>query len=281
MARRKDRPGPLEPRSEAILRAIIEEYVATAQPVGSQALVAKYRLGVSPATVRNVMAELERPATCAPAHQRRPPADRQGYRLYVESIADAVVAGAGRAAHDPPPVRPGGVRQRAVVPPGGRHARRRHARGGHRHAGQADAVAPPPRRPRGRTATAWRAWWSCSRRAPSSRCCCRSMRAPTRPTSTTSRAASTSAWPAWPRRTMTAGRPGAAARRRDGPPDAPASASASQRAMRDFDAAAVEDVFSEGLLNVMDAPEFARSEKLRRVFACSRTGSTWATSCPS
>ena len=42
MARRKDRPGPLEPRSEAILRAIIEEYVATAQPVGSQALVTKY-----------------------------------------------------------------------------------------------------------------------------------------------------------------------------------------------------------------------------------------------
>jgi heat-inducible transcriptional repressor len=38
------------------------------------------------------------------------------------------------------------------------------------------------------------------------------------------------------------------------------------RVMREFDAAAVEDVFSEGLLNVMDAPEFARSEKLRRVF---------------
>jgi heat-inducible transcriptional repressor len=37
--------------------------------------------------------------------------------------------------------------------------------------------------------------------------------------------------------------------------------------VRDFDASAVEDVFSEGLLNVMEAPEFARSEKLRRVFA--------------
>ena len=34
MARRKDRHGPLEPRSEAILRTIIEEYVATALPVG-------------------------------------------------------------------------------------------------------------------------------------------------------------------------------------------------------------------------------------------------------
>ena len=39
------------------------------------------------------------------------------------------------------------------------------------------------------------------------------------------------------------------------------------RQMRDFDASAVEDVFSEGLLNVMEAPEFARSEKLRRVFS--------------
>ncbi len=37
--------------------------------------------------------------------------------------------------------------------------------------------------------------------------------------------------------------------------------------MRDYDASAVEDVFSEGLLNVMDAPEFSRSETLRRVFA--------------
>jgi heat-inducible transcriptional repressor len=39
-----------------------------------------------------------------------------------------------------------------------------------------------------------------------------------------------------------------------------------ERLMRDFDAASVEDVFSEGLLNVMAAPEFADSGKLRRVF---------------
>jgi heat-inducible transcriptional repressor len=45
--------------------------------------------------------------------------------------------------------------------------------------------------------------------------------------------------------------------------------SAAERAlavMREFDSAAVEDVFSEGLLNVMAAPEFSQSEKLRRVF---------------
>jgi heat-inducible transcriptional repressor len=39
------------------------------------------------------------------------------------------------------------------------------------------------------------------------------------------------------------------------------------RAMHDFDATAVDDVFSEGLLNVMAAPEFAQTEKVRRVFA--------------
>ena len=53
-------------------------------------------------------------------------------------------------------------------------------------------------------------------------------------------------------------------------PDAPALLIAAteriERLMHDFDAAGVEDVFSDGLLNVMAAPEFADSEKLRRVF---------------
>ena len=93
MARRKDRPGPLDPRSAAILRAIIEEYVATALPVGSVSLVEKYRLGVSSATVRNVMAELERAGYLQQPHTSagRVPTDR-GYRLYVESIGEVVLA---------------------------------------------------------------------------------------------------------------------------------------------------------------------------------------------
>ncbi len=91
MARRKVRPGPLEARSAAILRAIIEEYVATAQPVGSVALVEKYALSISPATVRNVMAELETADLLGHPHTSagRVPTDR-GYRLYVESISDQV-----------------------------------------------------------------------------------------------------------------------------------------------------------------------------------------------
>jgi len=91
LARRKVRPGPLEDRSAAILRAIIEEYVATAQPVGSVALVDKYALSISPATVRNIMAELETAELLGHPHTSagRVPTDR-GYRLYVESIADSV-----------------------------------------------------------------------------------------------------------------------------------------------------------------------------------------------
>ena len=51
--------GPLDLRTQAILRAVIEEYVTTATPVGSQALVERYGLGVSSATVRSILAELE------------------------------------------------------------------------------------------------------------------------------------------------------------------------------------------------------------------------------
>src|SRR6186997_3688890 len=92
MARRKDRPtGPLDPRSQAILRAVIEEYVTTAQPVGSQALVDRFGLGVSSATVRNILAELEAAGLLSHPHVSagRIPTDA-GYRFYVESIVDAV-----------------------------------------------------------------------------------------------------------------------------------------------------------------------------------------------
>ena len=92
MARRTRRTfGPMDAREQDILRAVIEEYVSTAVPVGSQALVDKYALGVSSATVRNVLAELEafglltHPYTSA----GRVPTD-MGYRYYVESIAESI-----------------------------------------------------------------------------------------------------------------------------------------------------------------------------------------------
>jgi len=90
MARRVRRSsGPLDLRSQAILRAVIEEYVTTATPVASQALVDRYRLGVSSATVRSVLAELEAAGLLTHPHTSagRVPTE-QGYRFYVESIVD-------------------------------------------------------------------------------------------------------------------------------------------------------------------------------------------------
>src|SRR5215510_2099200 len=92
MARRMRRSsGPLDLRSQAILRAVIEEYVTSAQPVGSHALVERYRLGVSSATVRAVLAELEAAGLLTHPHTSagRVPTE-SGYRYYVESIVDSV-----------------------------------------------------------------------------------------------------------------------------------------------------------------------------------------------
>jgi heat-inducible transcriptional repressor len=91
LARRIRRPlGPLDLRSQAILRAVIEEYITTAQPVGSLALVERYRLGVSSATVRHILAELEIAGLLTHPHTSagRMPTDA-GYRFYVESIVES------------------------------------------------------------------------------------------------------------------------------------------------------------------------------------------------
>jgi heat-inducible transcriptional repressor len=91
LARRSRPIGPLDLRTQAILRAVIEEYVTTATPVGSQALVERYGLGVSSATVRGILAELEGAGLLTHPHTSagRMPTDA-GYRYYVESIVDAV-----------------------------------------------------------------------------------------------------------------------------------------------------------------------------------------------
>ncbi len=92
MARRPRRTtGPLDLRAQAILRAVIEEYVNTATPVGSLALVERYGLGVSSATVRSILAELEANGLLTHPHTSagRVPTDA-GYRFYVESIVDSV-----------------------------------------------------------------------------------------------------------------------------------------------------------------------------------------------
>jgi heat-inducible transcriptional repressor len=76
-----------EDRRLAVLRAIVEDYVATREPVGSKALVERHKLGVSPATVRNDMAVLEEEGLIAQPHTSagRIPTDK-GYRLFVDRL---------------------------------------------------------------------------------------------------------------------------------------------------------------------------------------------------
>ena len=49
----------MDERKQRILRAIIEDYVKSAEPVGSRTIAKNYNLGISPATVRNEMSDLE------------------------------------------------------------------------------------------------------------------------------------------------------------------------------------------------------------------------------
>lgn len=80
-------PGPLDRRKAYILATVVYEYVATAEPVGSNTLTQKYNLGVSSATVRNEMAELEAGGYLVQPHTSagRIPSD-SGYRTYVDSL---------------------------------------------------------------------------------------------------------------------------------------------------------------------------------------------------
>src|SRR4051794_41948550 len=111
MARRMRRSsGPLDLRSQAILRAVIEEYVTTAAPVGSLALVERYRFGVSSATVRSVLAELEAAGLLTHPHTsagRGPAGD--GHPLYLQALLGSGAPAPRQRPLDPPPVWEGGV----------------------------------------------------------------------------------------------------------------------------------------------------------------------------
>lgn len=81
--------GSLDPRSGAILRAVIEQYVTSAMPVSSGALVNAYPLGVSSATVRNILSDLEAMGLLSHPHTSagRVPTDA-GYRYYVQALSE-------------------------------------------------------------------------------------------------------------------------------------------------------------------------------------------------
>ena len=267
MARRIRRPsGPLDLRTQAILRAVIDEYVTTAQPVGSAALVERYRLGLSSATVRSVLAELERAGLLGHPHTSagRVPTDA-GYRYYVSSIVDAFSL---------PAVEELMIRhQFGQVEFASEHWFRLAATtlaSLTRAAGLATPAKPRAAHLRRLDLV------SISERMASVILVLRegalrqvlmTLDEPTDQATLNSVAAmlndvisGRSAREAEQRlNLLAAGGESLALHRRVG--------ERAVRALREFDSAAIEDVFSDGLLNVMAAPEFAHSDKLRRVFA--------------
>lgn len=79
----------LNQREKAILRSIVQQFILTATPVGSRNITKKYDIGFSPATVRNIMADLEDSGFINHPHTSagRVPTDK-GYRFYVDSLMD-------------------------------------------------------------------------------------------------------------------------------------------------------------------------------------------------
>ncbi len=79
----------LNDREKSILRNIINYFLLTANPVGSRNLTKKYNLGFSPATIRNIMSDLEDEGFLNHPHTSagRVPTDK-GYRYYVDSLMD-------------------------------------------------------------------------------------------------------------------------------------------------------------------------------------------------
>lgn len=76
-------------RQQAILKAIVEDYILTAEPVGSRVLAKKFDLGLSPATLRNEMADLEDEGLLRQPHTSagRIPSDL-GYRVFVDVLME-------------------------------------------------------------------------------------------------------------------------------------------------------------------------------------------------
>src|SRR5207302_11219381 len=81
-------PGNIGNREREILTAIVETYIATGEPVGSRILSRSNREGLSPATIRNVMADLSDAGLLEQTHTSsgRIPTT-EAYRYYVEQIS--------------------------------------------------------------------------------------------------------------------------------------------------------------------------------------------------
>ncbi len=79
----------LDDRKLKILNAIVNDYILTAEPIGSRTIEKKYNLGVSAATIRNEMSDLEELGLLVAPHTSsgRVPSDK-GFRLYVDKLIE-------------------------------------------------------------------------------------------------------------------------------------------------------------------------------------------------
>ncbi len=86
-ARIRNMDFKLGPREKTILRSIVHNYILTAEPVGSRTLARRYNIGLSPASIRNTMADLEEMGLLTHPHTSagRIPTDL-GYRIYVDEM---------------------------------------------------------------------------------------------------------------------------------------------------------------------------------------------------
>ncbi|HEY8536732.1 MAG TPA: HrcA family transcriptional regulator, partial [Vicinamibacterales bacterium] len=80
----------LPPRSSRILATVVREYIATGEPVASMVIARRGAVGVSAATIRNVLARLEEEGFVRQPHTSagRVPTDR-GYRYYVDQLLES------------------------------------------------------------------------------------------------------------------------------------------------------------------------------------------------
>jgi heat-inducible transcriptional repressor len=259
-----------------MLRAVIEEYVVTATPVGSAALVERYHLGLSSATVRGVLADLEAAGLLTHPHTSagRIPTDR-GYRFYVESLAGSTTL---------PAVEQLMIRhQFGQVQFASDHWFRLAATtlaSMTGSAGLATAAKPAAMRLRRldliaqddrasfilvpREGTIKQGQLSLHRRVDQAEL----TRVTNRLNIELAGLTATAIEAQVPAYYAAATLPGID---HDSPQAREALlvgriAERIARTMRESDAASIEEVYSDGLLNVMEAPEFAHSEKLRRVF---------------
>ena len=88
----------LSDRERQVLEAVIETYVQTAEPAGSRTIAKRHHLGLSPATIRNTMSDLEEKGFLYHPHTSagRIPTD-QAYRVYVDSLMKPPRVGAAQA----------------------------------------------------------------------------------------------------------------------------------------------------------------------------------------